>query len=110
MALRSCFRGSLAGALIGDALGAFWETQSWQGTHQLDDVERRIDEQVRQALSKKAPPIGYTDDTALTIAVAESLVECRGYDEERMARKSVYYPVYDAVCLPTVNIRVWERD
>ncbi len=80
-------RGALVGALVGDCLGAYWETQSWIGAHPIEKVRERIAEQVQQAKSGKGPVITYTDDTALTFAVAESLVECRGIDDENMARK-----------------------
>ncbi len=80
-------RGALVGALVGDCLGAYWETQSWIGTHPIEMVREKIVEQVQQTKSGKGPVITYTDDTALTFAVAESLVECRGIDEENMARK-----------------------
>ena len=80
-------RGALLGALVGDCLGAYWENQSWIGAHPIEKVRERIREQVRQTKSGKAPVITYTDDTALTFAIAESLVECKGVDEENLARK-----------------------
>ena len=85
--LRSRFRGALVGALIGDCLGAYWETQSWQGIHPIEDVKRRFAEQVEQTQSKKAPVITYTDDTALTFAVADSLIQCGKFDADHMARR-----------------------
>ena len=87
VSLKSRFRGAFVGALVGDCLGAYWEMQSWKGSHPIDKVNERIAEQIRQTTSKKAPVISYTDDTALTFAMAESLVECRGFDTENMARK-----------------------
>lgn len=88
-ALRSRFRGVLVGALVGDCLGAYWETQSWQGIHPIDDVKRRFSEQIAQTQSKKAPVITYTDDTALTFAVADSLIQCGKFDADDMARRYV---------------------
>ena len=85
--LKSRFRGTLVGALVGDCLGAYWETQSWKGIHPIVDVKRRIEEQIRQTQSKKAPVITYTDDTALTFAIADSLVECGKFDAGNMARR-----------------------
>ena len=85
--LRSRFRGTLIGALVGDCLGAYWETQSWQGIHPIEDVKRRFAEQIRQTQSKKAPVITYTDDTALTFAIADSLIECGKFDANHMARR-----------------------
>ena len=77
------------GALIGDCLGAYWEGQSWIGTHPIEKVKETIGEQIRQTTSKKAPVISYTDDSALTFAMAESLVECRGFVAQHMVRRWV---------------------
>ena len=88
-ALRSRFRGALVGALVGDCLGAYWETQSWQGIHPIDDVKRRFAQQIAQTQSKKAPVITYTDDTALTFAVADSLIQCGKFDADHMARRYI---------------------
>ena len=85
--VRSRFRGALVGALAGDCLGAYWELQSWKGSHPIQTVKARIEEQIQQTTSGKAPVISYTDDTALTFAMAESLVQCRGFDAEHMARR-----------------------
>ena len=91
MALRARFRGALAGALVGDCLGAYWETQSWKGIHPTDKVKEMIEQQIGQAKSKKGPVVSYTDDTALTFAVAESLVECGEFNPENMARRYSSY-------------------
>ena len=88
--VRSRFRGVLVGALVGDCLGAYWELQSWKGSHPIQKVKARIEEQIRQTASGKAPVITYTDDTALTFAMAESLVQCRGFDAEHMAKRYRY--------------------
>ena len=85
-AVRGRFRGSLVGALVGDCLGAYWETQSWTGTHPIDKVKAKIQEQIQQTSSGKAPVISYTDDTALTLAMADSLVQCRRFDAKHMAQ------------------------
>ena len=67
------FRGALLGVAVGDALGAPFE-----GSFQIDDV----------ALKRLAHDPGrmwYTDDTHMTLGVAESLVERRGFDGGHMA-------------------------
>ncbi|MFN3284944.1 MAG: ADP-ribosylglycohydrolase family protein [bacterium] len=66
----SKFTGCLLGTAIGDSLGAAREGS-------LEIAETR--------------EIGprYTDDTAMTIGVAESLIRCRGFDGEDMARRFV---------------------
>jgi len=63
----SKFIGSLIGSAIGDSLGAQRE-----GTYGFEEVTE--------------PGTVYTDDTAMMIAVAESLIECNGFDGEHMAR------------------------
>ena len=86
-ALRNRFRGALLGALVGDCMGAYWETGSWKGVHPIEDVRERIKEQLRQTQSKKAPVITYTDDTALTFALADSLIQCGKFDAEHLAKR-----------------------
>ena len=86
-AIRNRFKGALVGALIGDCLGAYWETQSWIGTHPIEMVKEKIGEQIRQTTSKRAPVISYTDDSALTFATAESLAECKQFDAQHMVRR-----------------------
>lgn len=63
----SKFIGSLIGSAIGDSLGAQRE-----GTYGFREVTE--------------PGPVYTDDTAMMIAVAESLIECNGFDGAHMAR------------------------
>ena len=75
------------GALVGDCLGSYWEIGTWVGTHPIEKVKERIEEQVQQTQSGKAPVISYTDDTAMTLAMAKSIVSCNGFDSADMARK-----------------------
>ena len=56
--------------------------------HGLDKVKEKIASQVIETKHKaKAPPISYTDDTALTIALGDSLVECGKFDPAHCAQK-----------------------
>jgi poly(ADP-ribose) glycohydrolase ARH3 len=71
--LRAKFRGSLLGVAVGDALGAPFEG-AWA-------VQRRD----LQRLEGESGPLIYTDDTHMTLGVAESLVERRGFDGAHMA-------------------------
>lgn len=73
MERHNTFRGSLLGAALGDALGARRE-----GYPMSARVETPAAHAERDALV-------YTDDTHMTIGVAESLIECRGVDGARMA-------------------------
>lgn len=65
---RSKFVGSLIGLAIGDSLGA----QS-EGCFAVEIIEDSISR--------------YTDDTAMMIGVAESLIECHGLNAEHMVKK-----------------------
>ena len=72
-ALADRFRGALVGAAVGDALGAGFEGSS---SVNAPDVE---------LLDREPGPLRYTDDTHMTLGVAESLVERRGFDGAHMA-------------------------
>jgi poly(ADP-ribose) glycohydrolase ARH3 len=71
--LQARFRGALLGVAVGDALGAPFEGA--RGVHPGD----------LQRLEEEPGPLIYTDDTAMTIGMAESLVERRGFDGAHMA-------------------------
>lgn len=68
--LESKFIGSLIGLAIGDSLGAQYE-----GFSSVEIVKENISR--------------FTDDTAMMIGVAESLIECHGLNAEHMAKKFV---------------------
>ena len=85
--LKNRFRGAIVGALVGDCLGAYWERQSWKGSHPLDEVKKKIQTQIQEAKSGKGPLISYTDDTALTLALGDSLMECGKFSPTHFARK-----------------------
>jgi len=72
---RKKFLGSLVGAALGDAIGA-----SREG-HRIA-AEREIRNMVRISHTLR-----YTDDTHMTIGVAESLVENRGFNGAHMAQR-----------------------
>ena len=61
------FVGSLVGTAIGDSLGA--DREGFFGFREVREIGHR-----------------YTDDTAMMIGVAESLIQCRGFDGEHMAK------------------------
>lgn len=71
---RDRFRGALVGALVGDAIGAAFEGH--QGPVPTEQLRRHLGADT---------PATYTDDTAMTIAVAESLLACGGLDEDHLA-------------------------
>ena len=70
--LKSKFFGSLIGTAVGDALGARLEG-------------RRVEERDILELVEIKALLRYTDDTHMMIGVAESLIQCRGFDGAHMA-------------------------
>ncbi len=74
MDFKDKFRGSLLGTAVGDSIGKFFE-----GSARLDqnNVESKVLEQRE---------LTWTDDTQMTIGLAESLVEREGFDGEHMAK------------------------
>lgn len=72
--LKSKFVGSLIGTAVGDSLGA--GSEGFFGYREVREIGQR-----------------YTDDTAMMIGVAESLVENKGFNGEQMAKRFVenYY-------------------
>jgi poly(ADP-ribose) glycohydrolase ARH3 len=75
--LKLKFMGCLVGTAIGDALGASRE----------GGVMSRSEDIV--SLAEKLEQLIYTDDTHMTIGVAESLVENKGFDGEHMAQSFI---------------------
>lgn len=72
--LRARFRGALLGVVVGDALGAPFE--GWPGP---------VPASLLQRLEAGEAPLRYTDDTAMTGALAESLLACRRLDLDHLA-------------------------
>lgn len=75
--LRGKFVGSLLGAALGDALGASREGHRMAARYDAG------------AVTAIAGPLVYTDDTHMTIGVAESLVDCGGFNGAHMADRFV---------------------
>ena len=67
------FRGALVGAAVGDALGAPFEG--------VPSVERSV----LEGLNDDPGPLRYTDDTHMTLGLAQSLVDREGFDGVQMA-------------------------
>lgn len=72
-ATRAKFRGALLGVAVGDALGAPFE--GWAEVP-AEDLAR---------LGQGPDALRYTDDTHMTLGVAQSLVDRRGFDGAHMA-------------------------
>ena len=56
----------------------------------IDQVKAKISDQIKQASSGRAPLIGYTDDTAMTIVLAQSMIDCQGFDQFDLAKRYDY--------------------
>ncbi len=76
------FAGALLGTFSGDALGMPFEGRTHR---QIQKQVGRVDRMIHARLGAGT----YTDDTEMMIAVAESLMECRGFDGLDMARRFV---------------------
>ena len=68
------FLGCLEGTATGDALGAGWEGS---GMPRSEDIV---------SLAEKLEQLIYTDDTHMTIGIAESLIESKGFNGKHMAQ------------------------
>lgn len=71
------FRGALVGAAVGDALGSFFEGRP---SLELEELEK---------LEEDPGLLEYTDDTHMTIGMAESLAARGGFDGPHMAHTFV---------------------
>ncbi|XP_012255881.2 ADP-ribosylhydrolase ARH3 [Athalia rosae] len=89
--LKSKFRGTMLGALMGDCLGSAYEGEGLFTPGMKLVIQRSFDK--LEGPYFKAPLMQFTDDSAMTSAVAESLIECQGFDQVNMAKKFVtsYY-------------------
>jgi poly(ADP-ribose) glycohydrolase ARH3 len=72
--LKSKFLGCLVGTAVGDALGAGWEGRGMSRSEDIVSLAERLEQLI------------YTDDTHMTIGIAESLIESKGFDGEHMAQ------------------------
>jgi poly(ADP-ribose) glycohydrolase ARH3 len=68
------FLGCLIGTAIGDALGARREGRGMSGSEDIVSLAEKLEQLI------------YTDDTHMTIGIAESLIESKGFDGEHMAQ------------------------
>jgi len=71
--LRGRYRGAMLGTLVGDALGAKFEGRLI--------VERAAVDAWLSAVE----PLRFTDDTQMTVGMADSLLACQGFDGAHMA-------------------------
>ncbi|KAK0090315.1 hypothetical protein PV325_001546 [Microctonus aethiopoides] len=85
------FRGSMLGALTGDCLGSPYENDEPLSTASKVILQKSFDK--LEGPSFKAPVMQFTDDSAMTKSVVESLIEKRGLDLDDLSKKFVkrYY-------------------
>jgi len=72
------FSGCLLGAALGDAVGARREGGAMGSEREIAAL-----------IDDSSFPLIYTDDTHMTIGVAESLIDCGGFDGAHMAQRFV---------------------
>lgn len=72
--VRAKFLGCLVGVAVGDGLGAWREGRGMARREEIESLTERLEQ------------LTYTDDTHMTIGVAESLVESKGFNGEHMAQ------------------------
>ena len=89
--LRSKFRGSMLGALIGDCLGSPYENEELLTTGTKMILQRSLDK--LEGPMYKAPVMQFTDDSAMTYSLAQSLVKAKDLDMIDLAKRFVksYY-------------------
>lgn len=80
MSLEKRFIGALLGTAVGDALGM--PVEGWSA----EKIDAKFGE-ITNMKRGRAPKGTYTDDTQMMIAVAESLIENKGFDGGAMAKK-----------------------
>ncbi|XP_066590261.1 ADP-ribosylhydrolase ARH3-like [Prorops nasuta] len=85
--IRSKFRGTMLGVLAGDCLGSPYEGDSPLSTGEKLVLQKSLDK--LEGPSYKAPVMKYTDDSAMSKAVAESLAEKEKLSIEDLAIKFV---------------------
>ncbi|KAJ6222070.1 hypothetical protein RDWZM_000615 [Blomia tropicalis] len=80
------FRGCLAGGLVGDCLGSPFEGDIVVPKPALQKfIAKQLEEQTEKLPSFQV--FSYTDDTAMTKSIAQSLIEMKKFDPKDMAKR-----------------------
>nr|XP_050845157.1 ADP-ribosylhydrolase ARH3-like isoform X2 [Vespula vulgaris] len=89
--LKSKFRGSMLGVLMGDCLGSPYENEELLSSGMRNVLQKSFDK--LEGSIFKAPVMQYTDDSAMSQSVAESLIEKGDLDLVDLAKRFVksYY-------------------
>ncbi|XP_043493896.1 ADP-ribose glycohydrolase ARH3-like isoform X3 [Polistes fuscatus] len=90
--LKSKFRGSMLGVLMGDCLGAPYENDELLSRGSKLVLQKSFNK-LESPVTFKAPVMQFTDDSAMTRCVAESLIEKEDLDLIDLAKRFVksYY-------------------
>ncbi|EFN69445.1 Poly(ADP-ribose) glycohydrolase ARH3 [Camponotus floridanus] len=89
--LKSKFRGTMLGVLVGDVLGSPYEGKKVISCRKKIYLQRRLD--TLEGTKFREPVMEFTDDSAMTRSLAESLIEKRDLDIVDIAKRFVenYY-------------------
>ncbi|GAB1866309.1 ADP-ribosylhydrolase ARH3 [Camponotus japonicus] len=89
--LKSKFRGTMLGVLVGDILGSPYEGKKVVSCRKKIYLQRRLD--TLEGTKFREPVMEFTDDSAMTRSLAESLIEKRDLDIVDIAKRFVenYY-------------------
>ncbi|KAL6440681.1 hypothetical protein ACFW04_003273 [Cataglyphis niger] len=89
--LKSKFRGTMLGVLVGDILGSPYEGKKVISARKKIYLQRRLD--MLEGTKFREPVMEFTDDSAMTRSLAESLIEKRDLDIIDVAKRFVesYY-------------------
>ncbi|KAM9242989.1 ADP-ribosylhydrolase ARH3 [Dugong dugon] len=83
----SRFRGCLAGALLGDCVGAIYEAQDPVSLTSVLRHVQNLDSDPGSPGSARTEVLYYTDDTAMSRALVQSLLAKEAFDEVDMAHR-----------------------
>eukprot|EP00062_Callorhinchus_milii_P018454 gi/632971942/ref/XP_007902417.1/ PREDICTED: poly(ADP-ribose) glycohydrolase ARH3 [Callorhinchus milii] len=84
----SRFRGAMAGALLGDCIGGDFEGKEAVSSREVLEAVRALEEEEEEQRQEAGPgSLVYSDDTAMTRCVAQSLIAKQDFDEVDMAMR-----------------------
>ncbi|XP_018362694.1 PREDICTED: poly(ADP-ribose) glycohydrolase ARH3-like isoform X4 [Trachymyrmex cornetzi] len=83
--LKNKFRGTMLGVLVGDCLGSPYEGLKTISAQKKSDLQRRLNQLWDTKF--REPVMEYTDDSAMTRALAESLIEKQELDVVDVAKR-----------------------
>ncbi|KAF7490972.1 ADP-ribose glycohydrolase ARH3 [Sarcoptes scabiei] len=86
VSLMSKFRGCLLGGLVGDCFGSPYEGEMLIADESVQKfLAKQLEEQSEKAIGFQI--LNYTDDTAMTKSIAQSLIEIKKFDPKDIAKR-----------------------